>query len=241
LNLNLNLTKYQSLGLGLITFGAPFAYYSYIVLNNVSFTSLGLACIILGVTLLQVPSNPIPKKDVRAMMEASCINIEAVLEEFDAKGKAIYLPPKNGRVYSFVTLDNNIKIDPLKVVEAPLRVLSKYYGSPSLIVFPPGSEAVRLASIPEDSGIEESLSFVLVDFLEAAESIKSIENEDRIIVEIIKPKVTTEFPRYKMSLGSLTTSIAGCVLSHIQRKPVYFINEENSSQKITATFEVSHG
>jgi hypothetical protein len=175
------------------------------------------------------------------MMEASCINIEAVLEEFDAKGKAIYLPPKNGRVYSFVTLDNYIKVDPLKVVDAPLRVLSKYCGSPSLIVFPPGSEAVRLASIPEDSGIEESLSFVLVDFLEAAESIKSIENEDRIIVEINKPKVITEFPRYKISLGSLTTSIAGCVLSHVKKTPVYFINEENFSQKITATFEVSHG
>jgi hypothetical protein len=241
LNLNLNLSKYQSLGLGLITFGAPFAYYSYDVLNNISFTSLGLACVILGVTLLQVPSNPIPKKDVRAMMEGSCINIEAVLEEFDAKGRAVYLPPKDGRVYSFVSLDNKLKIDPLKVIDAPLRVLSEAYDSPGLIIFPPGSEAVRLAAIPEDSGIEESLNYVLVDFLEAAESIKSIQNEDKIIVEINKPKITTEFPRYKMNLGSLTTSIAGCVLSHIQRTPVYFISEENSSQKTIAMFEVSHG
>lgn len=229
------------MGLGLITFGVPFAYYSYIVLNNISFTSLGLACVILGVTLLQVPSNPIPKKDVRAMMEGSCINIEAVLEEFDAKGKAVYLPPKDGRVYSFVSINNNVKIDPLKVIDAPLRVLSESYDFPGIIVFPPGSEVVRLASIPEDSGIEESLNYVLVDFLEAAESIKSIENEDRVIVEINKPKVTTEFPRYKISLGSLTTSIAGCVLSYIQRKPVYYVGEENSSQKILATFEVSHG
>lgn len=241
MNLFLNLTKYQKIGLGFITFGAPFAYYSYEILNNISFTSQGLVCVILGVTLLQVPSNPIPTKDVRAMMEGSCINIEAILEEFDAKGRAIYLPPRDSRIYCFISIDYPVNIDPLKVIDAPLRVFSEVYNSPGLMIFPSGSEVVRLASIPKDSGVEESLNYVLVDFLEAVESIKSIENEDRIIVEINKPKVTTEFPRYKLSLGSLTTSIAGCVLSFIRRKPIYFLGEEDSLQKITATFEVSHG
>jgi hypothetical protein len=224
-----------------MVFGAPFASYSYIVLKNNSFSALGLACLILGVTLLQVPSNPVPKEDVRAMMAGSCINIEAILEEFDARGKAVYLPPKDGRVYSFVSLSNNVNIDPLKVLEVPLRVLSQVFEVPGLIVFPPGSEAVRLAAIPEDSGIEESLNYILVDFLEAAESVKSIENKERIVVEINKPKITTEFPRYNMSLGSLLTSIAGCVLSHVQKTPVSFISEENSSQKIKAIFEISNG
>ncbi len=72
----MKLDNYSYLGLGLMGFGVPFAGFSYWVLLNIPLTSLGLATVILGVTLLLVPSNPVPRQHIRAMVEGSLVNIE---------------------------------------------------------------------------------------------------------------------------------------------------------------------
>ena len=172
--MTLALDRYQLLGLSLISFGAVFASYSYLVLLSVPLTALGLACIILGSTLLMVPGSPVPKHQVRAMMEGSLVNVEALLEEFDVKGKAVYLPPNEGRVFAFIPVQESVDLGAIDPRRVPVRVLSEAGGVRGVTVFPPGSEAVRLSLLPGEVGAEDALNHVLVDFIEAVESVKFV-------------------------------------------------------------------
>lgn len=236
------MNNYEAFGLGLIVFGASVALYSYWILLNVPFTALGLACIILGATLLQVPDTPVPASQIRAMMEGACVNIEALLEEFDAGEKAVYLPPRHDRVYAFVPLSKNPGVGDINQLEkAPLRVLTEVRGEPGLFIFPPGSEAVRLSLLSEESGVEEALNYVLVDFLEVVESVKAVEDSDRIVVEMNSPRVETDFPRFTRVLGSMPSSLAGCVISKVLDRPVVFEDEEVDGDRVRGIFRVAGG
>ena len=230
----MKLDGYQLLGLSLTSFGLVFGAYSYEVLLSVPLTSLGVACLVLGLTLLLVPSNPVPTQQIRAMMEGSLVNIEALLEEFNAQGKATYVPSED-RVYAFIpTVEASVKVNPGRT---PVRVLTEAGGVPGLIVFPPGSVAVRLASLPEEVGVEDALAHVLVDFLEICESVKAVNEQGRVIVEINNPRTDTEYPRVNRSLGSAAVSVAGCVLARVTGSPVYLQSEDGTDKKV-AVFEV---
>jgi hypothetical protein len=221
----------------LIVFGGPFAAFSYLVLLNVPFTALGLACVVLGATLMLTPSSPVPVHTIRAMVEGSCVNVEALLEEFDARWKAVYLPPRDGRVYAYVPLTRNPGASAAwAAMGAPLRVVTEVEGEPGLLVFPPGSEVVRLSMLSPDAGIEEALNHVLVDFVEAAESVKAVREGGRVVVDIKTSRVETEFPRFRMVLGSLCTSIVGCVLSTVLGVPLLVQDEQVDGRSIRVIF-----
>jgi hypothetical protein len=68
--LSRRLSRYEALGLGLVILGIPLSAYSYLVLLNTPFTALGVACVVLGASLIIVPGNPVPVDKVRAMVEA---------------------------------------------------------------------------------------------------------------------------------------------------------------------------
>lgn len=237
--MTLALDRYQLLGLSLISFGAVFASYSYLVLQSVPMTALGLACIILGSTLLMVPGSPVPKHQVRAMMEGSLVNVEALLEEFDVMGKAVYLPPNEGRVYAFIPVQENADLGAINPQQVPVRVLSEAGRVRGVTVFPPGSEAVRLSLLPGEVGAEDALNHVLVDFIEAVESVKFVRRGGEAVVELGKPRAASEYPRVNECLGSYPVSVAGCVLAHVLRSPVYYRGEEASGDNTLGYFWVS--
>jgi hypothetical protein len=226
----------------LIVFGAPFAAFSYWVLNDVTFTSIGLASLILGATALLVPSRAVPGESVRALVEAAAVNVEALLEEFDASRRGYYLPPREGRVYCFVPLGDGFdERNLLRFDRVPLRIVNSVSGVMGLSVFPPGSEAVRLAGLGEESGVEDALVFVLVDYLEFVESVRAVVSGDRIVVELNKPRVDTGFNRFKQCLGSLPSSVSGCVLAWVLDAPVVFVGEEENGDRVTASYRVLSG
>jgi hypothetical protein len=233
------LDRYQLLGLSFASFGAVFASYSYLVLLSVPLAALGLACVILGSTLLMVPGSPVPGQQIRAMMEASLVNVEALLEEFDVRGKAVYMPPDDGRVHAFVPLQGNVDLGAVDPQRVPVRVLTEAGGVRGVTVFPPGSEAVRLSLLPDEAGAEDALSHVLVDFVEAAESVKLVRRGGEAVVELGRPRGSSEYPRVNGCLGSYPVSLAGCVLAHVLRSPVAYMGEEASGMSTLAYFEVA--
>jgi hypothetical protein len=237
LPLGKRLDRYLALGLGLAIFGAPFAVFSFLILLSVPLTAIGIACVVLGASVALVPESPVPKETIRAMVEGSCASLESLLEEFNAKNKVIYLPPRDGRVTAYVsTSDDQTKA--WSAINAPTRVFSEVEGEAALTLFPPGSEIVRLSEIGEESGVDDALSYVLVDFLEAVESVKSVEAGRRTIVSMSKPRIRSDFPRFNTCLGTLPTSIAGCILAQVLRKPVGLVEEQATNQQVIATFEV---
>jgi hypothetical protein len=233
------LNRYEGLGLGLILFGLPFAVFCHLVLLNVPLTALGLACVILGATIMLTPSSPVPVESVRAMVEGACVNIEALLEELDVRHQAVYLPPRDGRVYAYVPLTSNPGVSAAWAAhEAPVRIVTQMEGEPGLLVFPPGSEAVRLSRLGAESGVEEALTHVLVDFLEAVKSVKAVQDGQRIVIDMSGVRVETEFPRFRRILGCLATSMAGCVLSTVVESPVELRDEKIENDKIRCVFTV---
>ena len=234
----MQLDRYQYLGIGLIGGGLTFAVFSYIVLLSIPLTALGLSVFIIGLILLQVPSNPLPTNQIRAMLEASLINVEALLEEYNALGSAVYLPSNSERVNAFIPLNEDSYPRNLRLSQIPKRVITKAGSTRGLLVFPPGGELVRLAMLPEDIGLKHALNKVLVHFTELANSVKSVEEAGQMIVELGKPKTSTEHVRVNKCLGSLPMSIAGCVIAHVLSKPVHFLREEITENKTTGFFDI---
>jgi hypothetical protein len=106
------------------------------------------------------------------------------------------------------------------------------------MVFPPGSEVVRLSGLGGEAGLEEALGFVLVDFLEAVHGVKAVRKGEKVIVEINQPIMDTKFPRFVAVLGSLPVSVSGSVLASVLGSPVELMGEESSPGRIRAVFRV---
>jgi hypothetical protein len=173
------------------------------------------------------------------MMEEACVNIDALLEQFNAVEKCIYLPPRGGRVYAYVPLGKPPSEGLIALImDLPVKVITEVSGEPGLMVYPPGSEVVRLSSLEEGGNIEDALSYVLVDFVEAVESLKAVQISDKVVVQMRGIRLTTEFSHYKKVFGSQPTSLVGCVLSYVLGRPVSFLDEKTSGSLVEARFKV---
>lgn len=260
------MNRLNALGLGLIVAGVIFAPFCYLVIYSIPLTMLGTASAIIGIVMLLTPHHLVPHQVVKALITGSTNNIEAILEEFNANHKAIYLPPREGRIYTYIPLLINPTVPTSREIEkAPRRVITHINGSPGLIIYPPGSEVVKLAGLSEASdpqsalyNIESNLSYVLLDFTELVSGVKvnilkaqfiepDKESETefkkalksaRINLELKGVKIQSETPRFTRILGSLPLSIAACVVATATQRPVKILSESRQHRKITALLEV---
>jgi hypothetical protein len=229
--------RYQYLGISLIGFSIPTAAYSYLVLTSIPLTAFGLSTLILGIALLQIPSSPIPAQHIRAMLSAAYLNIEALLEEYDVNGKGIYFP-QDERINIFIPKQETPEITSFNPGSIKNRVLTSIDNVEGLLIFPPGSELVRLADLSEEINLEDALYTVLVDLIESVDGVKSIEEYDKILIQLTKPKEEPRLDRVENSLGALSISIAGCTIAKILDKPVRYQRTEKEGTKTTAFFKI---
>ena len=231
--------RYFSFGAGIAAFGAVVAYVSYYFLFSVPFAALGIACVILGAATLTLPESPVPSGAVRGVIQASVMNVEAVLEEFDAHEKAVYLPPKDGQSVAFVPLSSNPHLpDYDALASAPRRLVSEAGGVPVLMVVPPGAELVRASELSESSGLEDAIQYILTEVSELCSSAKAVVTGDRLVVEMKGIKVKTEAAKYLVTLGSIQASIAASVAATVLKKGVALVSEDAQGKNSTATFRV---
>jgi hypothetical protein len=215
-----------SFGYGLAVFGGTVAALSFAILISVPFTALGIACVILGLTLLWLPEQAVPAGAVRSVLEGATLTIEALLEEFDATEKAVYLPPKAGLVTAFIPLKTNPETPSVQaMLDAPRRVLTEAGGKPGLLVIPPGAELVRATYPSEEPGLEGAVQYLLTEASELCSSAKLVESADQIILELKGIKVKTEAARYNLCLGSIPASLAACVVTAIKKRPLYLASQ----------------
>jgi len=235
----LSVGGYGRLGASLVAFGIPLTLFSWFILLNTALTALGLACIIIGVTALMMPPRPVPSGVLRAMVEAAAIPVEALLEEFDVEEPAVYLPPRDGRVYVFAALASNhrgLEVDELGRV--PVRVVNVVGRVPGLMLFPPGSELVRLSGLEVNVGLEEAVRSVLVDLVEGAESVSVAMEGDSVVVEIEGCRLRSDWPKFRRVLGSPAISIAGCSLAYVLNRALRFRGEEAEGRRVRGFFAV---
>jgi len=232
-------SSYLSFGAGIAAFGAVVAYLSYFVLFSVPFTALGIACVILGTATLTLPEHPVPRRAVRGVIHGAVLNIEALLEEFDAKEKATYMPPKEGLAVAYVPLSSNPHSPSFDdFAKAPRRLVTELEGVPVLMVVPPGAELVRANELSEESGLEDALQYVLVEVSELCSNVKAVVAEDKLVVGMKGVKVKTEAAKYLLCLGSIPASIAASVAATVTKKGLTLVSEETAGRKSVPTFRL---
>lgn len=251
--------KFARIGAGLAGFGAILSAFSYFVLGSVPLTALGLAFCILGCVVLIFPEYLVPHQLVKGMISGATANIEATLEEFAATQKAVYLPPKEGKVYIFVPLSNNPSYPEFsKIADTPKRIISNIDGHSGLFIYPPGSDVVVLSGVAgeRETKIEEekenkdfflndflpqlenAISYLLVDFSEFCSKVQIGFKENRAILRMRNVKLNIEVPRFTKVLGSLPASLAACAIAQITRTPVKIIEEKQEGKWVRVVFEV---
>lgn len=230
--------SYQLLGSILAGFGIIFSILSYFVIGSIPLTALGIGCLIIGVASIMLPPNPVPKSMVREMLRNSATNIEALLEEFQVEGRALYLPPKEGYVSAFITIEERPITEIAYANEIPLRLLSVASGSKGVTIFPPASEIAKAVEAYEESSYEQLLNSVLVEQLEMAASAKAVEKGNAFAVEIDKPKIVPKLPRFNRSFGTLPSSIAASCLAFKSKKRIAIEDEKVFDDKIILTLRV---
>jgi hypothetical protein len=240
---------YRSFGLGAVTFGAAVAYMSYFLFSSVPFAALGIASVILGASALTLPELPVPPGAVRAVVHGSVLNVEALLEEFDAKEKAVYMPPVDGLSVAFIPLHSPSPSSPQAGSDPPhpsfdelktasRRLVTEAGGVPLLMVFPPGAELIRSSELGDGQSLDEALQLVLEESSELCSSVKAVVTGDRLVVEMSGVKVKTEANRYLYCLGSIPTSLAGSIAAKLMKRGVLLESEEIDDKKSTAVFRL---
>jgi hypothetical protein len=227
-------STYSEAGYSLVGFGAIVSVVSYLVIQSVPLTALGLGSVMVGLAALLLPPKAIPTSLVKAMLQNSSTNIEAILEEYDAHGKAVYLPPRDGYVTAFVPLKDVPVMEVAAAGDIPLRVLSAAGGTRGVTVFPPGSELPKAYEAYQEGSFDDLLRLVLVDSTELASSVRTSREGDAVVIEITGPRVRPDLPRFNRCLGSLPTSVAACTLSYKEGRRVVVEKEELAEGKVTA-------
>jgi len=231
--------RYLSIGFCLIGFGSVLSAFSYFILTNTSLTALGLASIILGATAASLPEQLVPRNAVKAMLRGATLNIEALLEEFEVKGGALYLPPRDGSVSVYLPLASNPKPATIEAIRtAPRRVMTMAEGEPGLMVFPPAAELVRAAELGEDIKLEEALRYLLVDVTELCSTVRASEVEDQIVLEMKNVKIGTEAPRYRALLGTIPSSLAACAIATVTKRGVCLLDETVYADLVKCRFKL---
>lgn len=232
------MNSYQSLGLSLIAFGAILFPVSYFIVRSIPLSALGIGSIIIGAASAMLPSNAIPKRIVREMLRNSATNIEAILEEFNVSGKALFLPPRNGYVTAFITLEEVNIQEVADARDIPLRVLSIASGRRGITVFPPGSELAKAIEAYQEASYEHLLSNLLVNEAEMASSVKVIDKRDKLLIGINNPRIIPQLPRFNRSLGTLPSCIAASCAAFKLKKRVAIEEEMIMNGKILLTLSI---
>lgn len=253
------MNRFTAMGVALVGFGAILAGFSYLVIGSVPLTALGLAFAILGCVVLIFPEYLVPHQVVKGMISGSVANIEAILEEFAVTQKAIYLPPKNGKVYAFVPLSGNPSYPEVdEIVDAPKRVISNVDGHPGLFIYPPGSDVVALSGVVGEEGektegikegknfsledflpqLENTIGYCLVDFSELVSKIQVNFEKNKVFLGMKNIKLDVEAPRFTRVLGSVPASLAACCIAQVTRMPVKIVEERREGKWVRVVLEV---
>jgi hypothetical protein len=198
------------LGVGLTVFTSLLTIWSYLFLMNIPLTALGIGLLILGISILLTPTHPIPPHAVRALLEGSTLNIEALLEELNITNRGYYVKGADGRVYVLIPIgrDTGPPIGELEIKGLVTKIQDGKY----LTIIPPSSEIIYVQELSE-AGFDDALNYIIVDLSELAESVETSTVGEYVVVKIRKPRGHVASWRFRNVLGSLEASIAASLLA----------------------------
>jgi hypothetical protein len=216
--------------------GAALTLYSYLV-GVVPLLALGISCIILGFTAVSLPRHLGGGPGLRAMLQGATLSVEALLEQCTVR-RATYLPPgDNGTIQAYVPLSSESETPSLNEMRrAPKNLVGN--NQKGVLVYPVGSELSRIPEFQDGLSLEERLRYVLVESANICSQVMAEETGSLIIVGMSRADVNVQGQRYRDSLGSLPSSLAACVITTLQNRPVTLFEEKEADDRLIAVFRV---
>ena len=200
--------------------------------------ALGIGLIILGISILLTPTHPIPPHAVRALLEGSTLNIEALLEELNITNRGYYVKGADGRVYVLIPVGRDIgpPIGGFEIKGLVTKIQDRKY----LTVIPPSSEIIYAQELSEVR-FSDALNYILVDISELAESVETSIVGEYVVVKVKKPRWHVASWRFRNVLGSLEASIAASLLAK-EHGIARIVDEVDMGDERIITLEVfQHG
>jgi hypothetical protein len=260
-------SKYTYIATSLAILGALLAGFAYLLIRNVPLTVTGLAFLIIGVAIFQLPVEVTGSKAMKQILEGTVLTNETLLQSLQenapevslvlpdqkmdstsqnsltngtVRGAAIYLPPDDKGVIS-VFIPTNPNATDLSISE--MRNAPKYISKENrngLLIFPPGAKISEVPELQtEQNLIEDALHLILVELAEICSYATVSEVEDIIILELGNVRVSLD-PNSNCSrtLGSLPASLGACVITAVRKVPLMFVDEKLFGTRSISRFRV---
>ncbi len=223
----------RELGYAVLAFSATLGFLAYFALGlrPLAYSMIGLA--VVGLTAIAIGNSPRPEPAAeRLILESLAINIEALLEETEAAGRAIFTPTRDGLVRAFVPISDIG--DPVLVakalLEAPLRVSSVAAGVRGVtVLLPQGS--------PEAPDMEHAVREVVVEKAELAEAVRVRQEGDRLVLEAVRPR-SRRLPRFDRSLSPLPLALAAAAAASKLSSSLALLSSYYTEEGAAAEFMV---
>ncbi|MEM0203251.1 MAG: hypothetical protein QXO16_04630 [Archaeoglobaceae archaeon] len=205
--------------IAIASFSSVFSTLSYFLIGSIPLTALGIGLLIFSVSLLLTDFTPIPSQTTKALLESSVLNIEAILEEFGINKKAYYVPKEN-KAYLLIPIDHEEVPKSFEVKGLITSIDGKNY----LSLFPP-------AGVVSVESLEAGIYDYLVEKTGLADSVNVLDQGERIVVEIQKPKAKVFAKRFREVAGSMEASIVASVAAVAKGKVVQIESEEEEKNR----------
>lgn len=230
---------YKFLGYFLLPAGAVLAPLSHFVLGSPPLAATGVSMVMMGIICLAL-ARALPQTSSEAsyaFLQTAMENISALIEELGLTAKAIYLPAslREGKPQAVIPLLPDAA--PQIKAKLPGRLIVRYGPQPQdmgIAVSTLGSASMEsLTQKPGPGGkqIEDALSLILVGRLDLATSVRAIENNGQVEVEVSGPRLHYENVWFYRCLGSPLASIVATVTAEAMGKPVVVKSERMARGK----------
>ena len=235
------------MGLGLASTGGAFAVVSYLILDSVPLTALGISMAILGAICLTLARTrpKIPPEVSVILLETGLENTAAIVEELGLRSKAIYLPSSltMGRPRALIPLHSNP--GPLQIGEVPPgRLIAKYGPAPEdigILITTPGSAVTGMSGAepgPSSEELEASITSVLAGMLDVADGARVNMTGERVVIEVSNPRLEQRNLWFYQLLGSPLASIVASLAAEALDKPLIVEREAEGKGKVMIELRV---
>lgn len=245
----LNKNPYTWSGTGLLIAGILVSPVAYFILALTWLTALGISMLILSLILLALGRTipKLPPEVCRLFLETGNDNMAVIVEELGIRTRAIYLPSSltGGQPQALLPLHSNSSLPVIKHA-LPRRLIVKYGDGPDdigLLLSTIGSTAVSMLDYRPghtSAELESALTSLFTGILGIADRTKVVyPDENRIQVEIIKPRIESKVTLYHRCLGGPLVSIVASVAAEAWDRPITVKREEHQKEKCLIELEVS--
>lgn len=236
---------YRTLSVCLAVTGVCVSALAYFIVNSTPLTALGMSVVLIGGVSFAISRGQpkIPPEASAILLQSGVENISALVEEIGLKSKAIYVPSSisGDKPKALIPMDGNTVLDKKLL---PKRLIVKYGDKPEavgLLLVTPGSAVGGMVEAKPDAvsgDVESAISSVLLGTINLADGVRVSIDADKILVEVVNPRLEQSKKWIYDSIGSPIASIVASIIAQVLDQPVSISSEEFSKAKLVIQLKV---